>query len=222
MKEKTICTIILMAVLFVPLWAQAEDDFIIRQNANNTLTITGYNGSATQIVIPETIHGLRVTTIADRAFANKGLTSVVIPDTVTSIEGSSTGGAFSSNPITSLTLGNSVRTIGARAFAHYARDTTNIRLTDLVIPDSLISIGEAAFANTSSSLDRGRGALTRVTFGSGLQTIEQQAFLNNRITTLVLPASLERIESFAFVNNQIRSLVFSNGARTIIEGDTVF
>lgn len=45
-------------------------------------TITGYIGSATDVVIPNEINGVQVTSIADGAFKSKGLTSAVIPSTI--------------------------------------------------------------------------------------------------------------------------------------------
>ena len=39
----------------------SDDDFAVLQNRDNTLTITGYKGSAADIVIPATLYGLKVT-----------------------------------------------------------------------------------------------------------------------------------------------------------------
>ena len=47
--------------------------------------IYAYRGSAEQAVIPPAISGIPVTRIADNAFRDAPLTSVVIPDTVTEI-----------------------------------------------------------------------------------------------------------------------------------------
>lgn len=52
---------------------------------DGTVTITGYTGSETEIVIPSEIEGKSVTSIGDWAFYScTGLTSVTISDSVTS------------------------------------------------------------------------------------------------------------------------------------------
>ncbi|MDE7348851.1 MAG: leucine-rich repeat protein [Clostridia bacterium] len=53
---------------------------------NGEITITGFSGNATEVVIPSTIDGHKVTGIADYAFYNLiGMTSISIPETVTNI-----------------------------------------------------------------------------------------------------------------------------------------
>jgi hypothetical protein len=52
-------------------------------NSDNTITITGYNGTGGDVTIPDTIDGLTVTGIANGAFQhNSNLTSITIPASV--------------------------------------------------------------------------------------------------------------------------------------------
>ena len=90
------------------------------------------------------------------SFSRKDLTSVTIPDSVTTIEFS----AFSDNQLTSVTIGNSVTTIERSAFS-------NNQLTSVTIPNSVTTIGEGAFSYNQ---------LTSVTIGSGVQYIGNSAF----------------------------------------------
>ena len=69
-----------------------------------------------------------------------GITSVIIPDTVTSIGIR----AFASNKLTSVTIPNSVTSIGNYAF--YGN-----KLTSVTIPNSVTSIGNSAFFKNDSS-----------------------------------------------------------------------
>jgi len=93
--------------------------------------------------------------IGDWAFANRTdsysdsvtrITSVIIPDSVTSIGFVAFSGC---TRLTSVTIGNSVTSIGAGAFNYTG-------LTSVTIPDSVTSIGDYAFLNCKN--------LTRVTF----------------------------------------------------------
>src|ERR1035437_2131053 len=75
---------LLGAVLLLPAAVRAQFTFVT--NANNTITITGYTGFDTDVSIPETINGLRVTGIGNYAFGSRyDLESIVISDTVTNI-----------------------------------------------------------------------------------------------------------------------------------------
>ena len=79
---------LLLPLLFPPV-VQAQ--FNYTNNGDGTVTITGYTAPVTAVTIPNTINGLPVTSIGYDAFYNGAtpgpgiLTSVTIPDSVTSI-----------------------------------------------------------------------------------------------------------------------------------------
>ena len=106
---------IFVAVLFVgfvfSVFGQNVSDFnyVVQ---DKKITITGYNGSSTTVTIPASIYGWPVVAIGDNAFKYKKLTSVTIPNSVTSIG----GGAFSSNQLTSVTIPNSVAIFSSTVF----------------------------------------------------------------------------------------------------------
>ena len=92
--------------------------------------------------------------------------SLIIPDSVTTIEGGSYAGAFlGTSGVTSLTIGNSVTSIGDYAFYLCVSFGT---VGDLVIPDSVVSIGYYAFGNCGLS-----GTLT---IGNSVTNIGSYAF----------------------------------------------
>lgn len=102
---------------------------------DNTTCITqsafSYCENITSISLPETI-----TQIDDLTFKGcKSLTNIIIPDSVKTIG----DWAFESSGLTSITLSNSLTTIGTKAF--YDCST----LTSITIPDSVTIIGENAF-----------------------------------------------------------------------------
>ena len=123
--------------------------------------ITGCDRSAEgEMIIPETIEGLPVTSIGYKAFYEcSALTSVTIPNSVTSIGEY----AFSDCSLKSITISDSVTSIEKWTFYHCSS------LTSIVIPDSVTSIGESAFSCCSS--------LKSITISNSVTSIWGDAFL---------------------------------------------
>lgn len=87
------------------------------RTSDGRLTLTGcVNICATNLVIPETLgfFSSPVVAIGEGAFASQGITSVTIPNSVTSIEDY----AFTSNSLRSITIPDSVAEIGEGAFSY--------------------------------------------------------------------------------------------------------
>src|SRR6478609_4271367 len=84
--------------------AHAEDvqdnDFTYVVQPDDTVTITGYTGTSTEVTIPSEIEGKPVTVSGSSAMDNAGLTSVTIPIGITRIESF----AFYRNLLTDLTI----------------------------------------------------------------------------------------------------------------------
>ncbi|GHU51668.1 hypothetical protein FACS1894200_12060 [Spirochaetia bacterium] len=131
--------------------------------------ITGYTGSGGALVIPAYISWRPVFGIAEKVFLNKGLTSVVIPSSVTSIGIV----AFSGNRLTSVTIPNSITTIGNWAFE-------GNQLTSVTVPNSVTFIGGYAFSGNR---------LTSVTLPNSV-SIGERAFYNNRLTSMTIGANV--------------------------------
>ena len=93
--------------------------------------------SEKNIVVPSTINGVPVTKIRRLAFSAANIESIVIPDSVTTIEYD----AFKEcTSLKSVTLPDSITTIESGTF--YACTA----LTDIAIPDSVTEIGSSAFS----------------------------------------------------------------------------
>lgn len=111
-------------------------------NDDDTLTIKGYSGDDTNVVIPGEFDGKVVTAIGEKAFYyNLDITSVSIPDSVTSIGDNA---FYNCSKLENVRLSNSLTDIGKQAF--YAC----FPLTNLAFPDGILNIGYSAFSYCNS------------------------------------------------------------------------
>ena len=140
-------------------------------------------------------------TIANSAFSGcSSLTSITIPDSVRSIGES----AFSNcSSLTKVTFGNNVTTIGDSAF--YNCDS----LASITIPDSVTTIGNLAFTDCSS--------LTTVTIGNNVTTIGSYAFSYcYRLSSITIPDSVTTIDFYAFLGcSSLTNVIIGNGVTSI-------
>jgi tetratricopeptide (TPR) repeat protein len=161
--------------------------FQTAENNDGSVTIVKYGGADTQVIIPASIGGKPVTAIGEKAFEQKQLTGVMIPNSVKTIGDN----AFLNNQLTSVVFGNSVITIGRGAFY-------NNQLTSIAIPDSVTTIGDDAFSGKHSSDVFIHNKLTSVTIGNRVTTIGKGAFAANQLTSVVIPNSVKTIGDSAF------------------------
>ena len=166
----------------------------------------------TGITLPNTI-----TTIESQAFMACTLDSIYIPASVVNIDPTAFSGCnqlvslqvdennpvydsrdncnaiieTATNTMVCATLGtvipSSVTAIGDYCFGSYPQ---GLYVTNIVIPDQVVSIGTEAFMFCTSLKD--------VTFGSSVTSIGERAFNLTAIEHLVLPASVATISEHAF------------------------
>ncbi len=146
------------------------------------------------LVIPETLDGLTVTSIAYQAFMRYRITSVSIPNSVTSIGDY----AFYYNSLSSVTIPNSVTSIGSGAFAAN-------RISSLTIGSSVTNIGTGAFSSNF---------IWAIAIPNSVTTIGEDAFRYNKITSITIARSVTTIGSYAFASNRISHVTFEGNAPT--------
>ena len=138
---------------------------------DNVNYLLAYVGSNTDLTLPDDYNGQNYK-LNNYAFYNcSGLTSVAIPDSVTSIGYSA---FYDCRGLTNVTIGNSVTSIGSSAFYNCSS------LTSVTIGNSVTSIGGSAFYSCSG--------LTRVIIPGSVTFIGYSAFRGcNSLESITLP-----------------------------------
>ena len=131
------------------------DGYFVYADDTKTKLLACSAAALSSITIPNS-----VTSIGDWAFRGcYSLTSITIPNSVTSIGDWAFGGCYS---LTSITIPNSVTSIGDGAFNSCSS------ITSITIPNSVTSIGRYAFCGCYS--------LTSITIPNSVKTIGKSAF----------------------------------------------
>ena len=184
-------------------------------------TIIGLNCDKTDIVIKSAYKGKKVISISDEAFYNcSQITTITIPDSVTTI---GSFAFFGCSGLTSIVIPNGETTIGYAAFGSCNG------LTSIVIPNSVKRIGEEAFDGCEVLTNIYINDLTAWFNISGLSnlmgkytSINKNIYLKGElIKDLILPSSITSIGDSAFYNcSGLTSIVIPNSVTSI--GDYAF
>ena len=165
---------------------------------NQTIEITKYLGTtAVDVSVPSVINGLPVVAINTRAFANRPVRALIVPEGVLRIGDS----AFEGCTLTSIQLPSSLLTLGTKAFYQaYSLSSVNI-------PPQVTEILSNVFSYTSS--------LQAIVIPSTVRYVRSQAFAYCGLRSVTLPSSIS-YESTAFAGSSVlQSVVFENGTTSI-------
>lgn len=212
--------------------ANSEEDFIWEETEYGTARIIDYVGTKKDVVIPRELGGLPVTEIGDinllvteaGPFSNKGLTSVIIPDTVQYIGAH----AFSFNNLTKVVIPDSVIAIGYAAFINNSLEEVilsnnlkvlglvtfaNNKIRELVIPDSVEILALAEFAFNE---------LERVVMSKNIQMIGELTFVGNNLKEVFIPKSIVSLSPFAYGLNPLEKIVVESPFINMYEPEGLF
>ncbi len=191
--------------------------FTIISSSDHTVEVVGYNGSITDISIPEkvTIEGVEytVTSIGKEAFWGTNIVSVFIPKTITSTY-------ISFNDcvnLTSINVDNENPAYSSENGVLFNKDKTTLiccpagKTGDYIIPSTVTEIAERGF--------RACAGLTSVTIPNGVASIGEFAFGRcTGLTSIELPNSLKTLPTTMLAGcSSLESVTFGSQVETIGE-----
>lgn len=164
--------------------------------SGGTVTITGYTGTRSYVMIPSVLGSNSVTALGARVFYNKrSITYVSIPSSVNVIGNAAFGKC---TKLTTVEVPNGVTALGESVFVDCAK------LKNVSLPASLETIGTSAFSNCTS--------LETITLPSSLTSLGVGAFGNcSALSTVTIPESVSSIADGAFAGCTALSTVYYGG-----------
>ena len=190
-------------------WIAADSVFLYDPiEGSGNAVITGFKNlpELSALAIPEILNGYNVTAIGDGAFAefnSNHITSITIPETVTSV------GSYAFEDITAkLTLKGELTHIGEGAFMGCTA------LESIKLGNGLTALPFSAFHGCSS--------LKSVIIPEGVTLISEDAFKDcSSIVTVVIPSGVTEIENSAFDGCEALKTVFFGGTEEAYDTITI-
>ncbi len=174
-----------------------QDDYLF-YTYKDVHYLLGYIGDDTDITLPKNYNGESYEIYETAFYDCYNLTSIVVPDGVTSI---SSYAFYNCDSLTSIVIPDSVTSIGSYAFYNCNN------LTSIVVPDGVTSIGSYAFYTCAS--------LTSIVIPDGVTSISEGAFQScYRLTSVVIPDSVTSIGKEAFAACHDLTSVYYKGDAT--------
>lgn len=173
-----------------------EKGFVFLDEARTKLVI--YNGTASEITIPDT-----TVEIAARAFANNRFIEKVTVQSGVKVIGKY---AFDEcSGLQTVTLPDTLSSIGHGAFS------SCYSLSSIIIPNGVTSIASCTFMNSG---------IETFTFSDNIKEIGSQAFQFTNLTSIVIPDSVTTLGHWVFRSSGLTSVTIGSGITSI--GDKAF
>lgn len=170
-------------------------------NYGDHMSVIGYDNSSENVEIPAEIDGIPVTRVEAHAFSgNRDITSLIIPDSVTSV---GTSAFYDCRNLVDITFSENLDQIGELAFANTAWLTNKRAENPLVIVNNILIDGMFCTG--------------KVVIPDGVVAINYNAFIGcSRVTEFTIPDSVRYIAPGAFEQcSGITEITIPNGLKEI-------
>ena len=172
-------------------------DFIY-EKGQDYIAISQYTGTDRDVIVPETIENLKVTTIKSRCFENSDNTDIINSVTLpSSINNVSSLAFYNSRYLETITCENNSYYVSENGIL-YTADMADLVAypenksdTEYTVPDSVTKINNNAFSFCNN--------LNKVTLSANLETIPDYTFAyNSTVVEVIVPANVKEIGFAAF------------------------
>lgn len=217
---KVLCFVVAVLVIGISsvyiyfTWDVGEFD-VIDGSERGTVIITNYKGSSKEIIIPKRLRGKKVISIDDTAFKGQDITSVVIGDNIKSI-----GNNVFQNceKLRSVDMGTALESIGDMSFAGCTS------LESVKFSPVLKDMGHMTFGNieTDVKLDINGNQNFAVDNGviySSDYKIVYESLISADLSSYKLPETVIELRPYAFYSQaEMGNIALNDGITTIPEG----
>lgn len=174
-------------------FALTSGDYTYTLDGDNAI-ITNYSGVGGDVIIPDTIDGHKVMSIAKFALSYSSITSISIPDGVTSIYYND---FHYCTKLTAINVSDKNTAYSSVDGVLYDKSqTTLIRYpiakigASFTIASTITSISDSAFEGCVN--------LSSITIGSNVTSIGDSAFVGTKLTSVIIPDSIDSIGNNMF------------------------
>ena len=212
-----ILAIIFLVLAFYPAFAEesttskvisgelkTDGGTLIYTVTDNQASISSFSGELTDVVVPSSVDNYPIVAIEDYAFANSAMTSISLPDSVTTI---GKGAFYLCESLKTVSLGKNVQFLGEYLF-YYCSSLESFSipdsltfvpgyffyacfsLKDVTMPKTIQYIGDYGFYACKS--------LETISLPEGLTSIGNYAFYACPFTKISFPKSLTQVGDYAF------------------------
>lgn len=172
--------------------SRVSEDGFVYVISKGAIKIIGYQGKASDLVVPSQLEGKDVITIGAAAFmGNKTIKNIAISDTVTTLGDS----VFKESAIETITLGSAVKKIGSRWVAN-AKSLANIYVSEF--SENYSSIEGVLFNDSASVICQYPGGRADVAY--------------------YIPDSVTEVAAEAFMGSNLQSIYLSSNVATLGDG----